>query len=210
MSELILCTPRRLPQQLRVAAAQRSLEINPANQPPPGIAARALGPGDAMGRERLALVVGSRWPSSGIKLTVAFMDKPPADLRARILLHMNAWGKSANVKFVASSTDPKVRIARLDHSPSMSGYWSYVGTEILSIPKDQPTLNLEAFTMDTPESEFHRVVRHETGHTLGFPHEHMRRELVAKIDPAKAIQYFGRTQGWTPQEAERWLAPVLN
>ena len=162
-----------------------------------------------MGRQRLALVVGSRWPASGIKLTVGFMDKPPADLRARILLHMNAWGKSANVKFVASSTDPKVRITRLDHPPAMSGYWSYVGTEILSIPKDQPTLNLEAFTMATPESEFHRVVRHETGHTLGFPHEHMRRELVAKIDPAKAIEYFGRTQGWTPQEVQDQVLTAL-
>src|SRR5260221_10607066 len=98
MSELIVCTPKRLPRELRVEAAQRALEINPANQPPPGIAARALA-GDAMGRERLALVVASRWPASGIKLTVGFMDNPPADLQARILLHMNAWGKTANVHF---------------------------------------------------------------------------------------------------------------
>jgi Matrixin. len=52
--------------------------------------------------------------------------------------------------------------------------------------------------MQTPESEFHRVVRHEIGHTMGFPHEHMRRALVAKIDEKKAIEFFGRTQGWTP------------
>jgi hypothetical protein len=46
---------------------------------------------------------------------------------------------------------------------------------------NEPTMTLEAFTMNMPESEFHRVVRHETGHTMGFPHEHMRRELVDKI-----------------------------
>ena len=57
-------------------------------------------------------------------------------------------------------------------------------------------MNLQNFTMDTPESEYHRVVRHETGHTLGFPHEHMRQELVARIDPNKAYDYFWRTQGW--------------
>ena len=57
-------------------------------------------------------------------------------------------------------------------------------------------MNLEAFTMSTPEAEYHRVVRHETGHTLGFPHEHMRRELVNLIDPDKAIAFFGATQGW--------------
>jgi len=63
--------------------------------------------------------------------------------------------------------------------------------------------------MNTPESEFHRVVRHETGHTLGFPHEHMRRELVAKIDAKKAIAYFGRTQGWTEAEVrQQVLTPI--
>ena len=64
-----------------------------------------------------------------------------------------------------------------------------------TIPAKAQTMNLEAFTMNTPESEFHRVVRHETGHTLGFPHEHMRKALVDKIDPQKALEFFGRTQG---------------
>src|ERR1700736_1297248 len=57
-------------------------------------------------------------------------------------------------------------------------------------------MNLEGFTMSTPESEYRRVVRHETGHTLGFPHEHMRKELVARIDPQKAYDYFLQTHGW--------------
>src|SRR5262245_52498191 len=70
-------------------------------------------------------------------------------------------------------------------------------------------MNLEAFTMNTPESEFHRVVRHETGHTMGFPHEHMRRELVNEIDPDKAIAYFGATQGWSPTEVRHQvLTPI--
>jgi hypothetical protein len=57
-------------------------------------------------------------------------------------------------------------------------------------------MNLQGFTMNTSESEFKRVIRHEAGHTLGFPHEHMRRELVARIDPEKAYSYFLRTQNW--------------
>ena len=56
-----------------------------------------------------------------------------------------------------------------------------------------PTMNLEGFTMRTPESEFLRVVRHEAGHTLGFEHEHMRTQLVQRIDRKKAIAYFRRT-----------------
>lgn len=208
MDKIIVCTPRSLPSSKLVGAATRALQINPANHPSPGVRANLM-TGGAAGRMRLAIVIGRRWPTTGVRLGVGFLDNPPANLRKRILLHMNAWAKSANVKFVASNTDPKVRIARLDSPPSMSGYWSYVGTEILEIARGEPTMNLEGFTMATPESEFHRVVRHETGHTLGFPHEHMRRELVKKIDEAKAIKFFGKTQGWTPTEVRQQVLTPL-
>jgi hypothetical protein len=208
VSKLIVCTPKSLPPAKVIAAANRALRMNPANHPPTHLVARSLARGPA-DRLRLALVVGRRWPTSGVRLTVGFLDGPSVALRKRILRHMNAWAKTANVKLVETKADPQVRIARLDSPPDMAGYWSYVGTEILEIPKNQPTLNLEAFTMQTPESEFHRVVRHETGHTLGFPHEHMRRQLVAKIDPAKAIKYFQATQGWSAQETrEQVLTPL--
>jgi hypothetical protein len=70
-------------------------------------------------------------------------------------------------------------------------------------------MNLEAFTMQTEDSEFYRVVRHETGHTLGFVHEHMRRELVKKIDRKKAIAFFLREDGWDEQETiDQVLTPI--
>ena len=160
-------------------------------------------------RLRLALEVAKRWPASGVRLTVGFLDSPPADLRARILLHMNAWAKTANVLFTESNTDPDVRISRIDTPVADAGYWSYLGTDIKSIPRGEATMNLESFTMSTPESEYKRVVRHETGHTLGFPHEHMRRQLVNRIDRAKAIKYFARTDGWTPEDVESQVLTPL-
>jgi hypothetical protein len=53
-------------------------------------------------------------------------------------------------------------------------------------------------------------VRHETGHTLGFPHEHMRKELVDRIDPKKAIAFFGKTQGWSPAEVRQQVLTPLD
>ncbi len=206
--EVIVCLPRKLSEDRMIHAAREAVRINPANHPAGPHLARALG-GSGMIPARLAIVIRKRWPVTGVHLTVGFLDGPPSDLKRRILLHMNAWAKTANVHFAEVKTDPQVRIARLDSPPEMAGYWSYVGTEILSIPAKEPTLNLDSFTMNTSESEFHRVVRHETGHTLGFPHEHMRRELVARIDPEKAIAYFGATQGWTPAEVrEQVLTPI--
>jgi hypothetical protein len=70
-------------------------------------------------------------------------------------------------------------------------------------------MNLEGFTMDTPDSEFFRVVRHETGHTLGFPHEHMRKELIERLDPEKVIVDFMRTQGWTRRDVINQLLTPL-
>lgn len=71
-------------------------------------------------------------------------------------------------------------------------------------------MNLEGFTMNTPEREFTRVVCHEAGHTLGFPHEHMRKDLVARIDPQKAYEYFLQTQGWDKQTVDQQVLTPLD
>jgi hypothetical protein len=155
--------------------------------------------------EHLALLTPKYWGKSGVRLTVGFLDNPPADLRARLLSHMNAWGAWANVQFVETAGSAQVRIARTAGGQT-GGYWSYLGTDILSIDPSQPTMNLDSFTMNTADSEFFRVVRHETGHTLGFPHEHLRSEIIDRIDREKAIAYFMASQGWS---RDKVIAQVL-
>lgn len=204
----LVCTPKSLPRTRLRAAARTALTINPANATLHRSVLRTpIGrPG---GQPRIVVVVARRWPASGVRLTVQFLDSPSAELRARILRHMNAWNRSANVRFTETRGTGQVRIARLDSPPDMAGYWSYLGTEILEVPPDQPTMNLEGFTMREPEGEFRRVVRHEAGHTLGFDHEHMRRALVKKIDVAKAIAFYDEDQGWTADEVrEQVLTPL--
>ena len=153
-------------------------------------------------------MTSKRWHGDGVNLSVGFLDNPPKELRQKILSHMNAWNKTANVQFHETKTDPQVRIAR-ESGEVVGGYWSYLGTDILQIAPDKPTMNLEAFSMDTPDSEFFRVVRHETGHTLGFPHEHMRRDLVEMIDKEKAIAYFSLTAGWTKEKVMKQVLTPL-
>jgi hypothetical protein len=141
---------------------------------------------------------------------VSFMDTRSNALRTHILKHLNAWSRTANVRFAETNGVGQVRIARLDGPPDMSGYWSYLGTEILAVDEEEPTMNLEGFTMRTPESEFVRVVRHEAGHTLGFDHEHMRSEIVARIDRRKAIAFYDEDQGWTPAEVKQQVLTPLS
>jgi len=207
---IIVCRPKSLQLDMLASAARKALIINPANETERHTIERTP-VGRRGGPRRIAVVIGRKWPIKGVQLSVSFMDSPKTDLRKRILLHMNAWGQQANVKFAETSGVGQVRIARLDSPEDQAGYWSYVGTEILEIDKDEPTMNLEGFTMRTSEAEFKRVVRHEAGHTLGFDHEHMRSEIVKLIDRDKAIEFFDKDQGWTPEEVEEQvLTPLKN
>jgi hypothetical protein len=44
---------------------------------------------------------------------------------------------------------------------------------------------------------------------MGFPHEHMRQEIISRIDQDKAIAHFGATQGWSKQEVvDQVLTPL--
>ena len=199
-----VCTPKTLPTRLLVQAAATAVQINPVNAPGVGPLAEV-----AMDIHleplRIAVLTAKYWGPTSRRLTVSFLESTPANLRTRILSHMNAWSQTIGITFAETQGTGQVRISR-----GPGGYWSYLGTDILHIPQNRPTMNLQGFTMNTPESEYRRVVRHETGHTLGFPHEHMRQELVARIDRQKAYEYFRRTQGWDPRTVDQQVLTPLD
>lgn len=204
MPQQIACTPKYLPLEHWPVAAERAIQINPANRPQAEQLARVL-PSFAPSVEYIAALTTKWWHSGKVALGVTFLDIGDPGLRGRILQHMNAWSASANVAFSEAANGGQVRIA----TTAGGGYWSYIGTDILSIAADQPTMNLDSFSMGTPESEYHRVVRHETGHTMGFIHEHMRQALVEQIDPAKAYEFYLETQGWSQTVVDQQvLTPI--
>src|SRR5687768_9843012 len=206
---IIVCRPKSLSIDKLVAAERRAIEINPENAMERRTVVRTP-VGRRGGPRRIAVVVARRWPVTGVRLSVSFLDNPSTALRGRILEHLNAWGEHANVLFSETNGTGEVRIARLDSPPDMAGYWSYLGTEIREVEEDEPTMNLEGFTMRESEAEFRRVVRHEAGHTLGFDHEHMRSDIVKRIDRAKAFKLFKEEQGWTRKEVEEQVLTPLS
>ncbi len=207
------CIPRKVVSIASVKKeAKRAIEINPLNRPNGVAMYKRLGRMPTP--EELALATKKYWGVGGVRLTVGFLDNASQELRNRILSHMNAWNKTANIEFIETQNaqDADVRINRERiNDPQWGGYWSYLGTDITLYqgPNGQ-NMNLEAFTMATSDSEFYRVVRHEAGHALGFPHEHMRAELVAKIDRAKAVDFYKTLAGWTPQDVDQQVLTPLN
>lgn len=198
------CSVKQVPERLLFKAADVATRINPVNAPVFGLSS-AVGAGAVLPTPLAAAVVTAKyWGPTPRRLTVSFLDNPSAELRRRIISHLNAWTRTGCIEFVETQQNGQVRISR-----GGGGYWSYLGTDILLIPQNRQTMNLEGFTMNTRDSEFIRVIRHEAGHTLGMPHEHMRRALVSRIDPEKAYEYFRRTQGWDrPTVDQQVLTPL--
>src|SRR5215813_255622 len=95
---IIVCRPKSLPLEKFGLAERRAIEINPDNASERRTVARSP-IGRRGGPRRIAVVIARKWPKKGVRLSVSFLDNPSVALRARILLHMNAWGERANVRF---------------------------------------------------------------------------------------------------------------
>ena len=197
------CTIKEVAPDQLVAAASNAVAINAANAAVPDALQRSL-PDEVIPPEHLAVLTSEILGQGGCptdgrlpRQSACRSPRPHPQPHECVEFHGNA-----NVQFVETAVSPQVRIARTRGD----GYWSYLGTDVGLIPANQPTMNLASFTMATADSEFHRVVRHETGHTLGFPHEHMRSQIIDRIDREKAITLFMSTQGWS---REKVIAQVL-
>ena len=153
--------------------------------------------------DRLAVLKAKYWGPK-VDLGVTFLDGADVATKAKVLLYANKWGEYGNIRF-RESADGEIRIAR-----EKDGYWSYLGKDILGIPKGKATMNLEGFTSRTPDREYDRVVCHEFGHTLGFPHEHERAEIIALLDVEKTVAYFQRHGGWDRKTTMEQVFGVLD
>ncbi|KAL6355776.1 hypothetical protein LRP88_09359 [Fusarium phalaenopsidis] len=112
--EVIACTVKLLPRSEWGSAATTAISNNPANAPVMEMLPRGT-TGESVNviPDQRTLLTTRYWGSSGVRLSVGFLDNPPVDLRDRILSHMNAWGKYAKVQFLntASGYAGDVRIA---------------------------------------------------------------------------------------------------
>lgn len=80
------------------------------------------------------------------------------------------------------------------------GSWSYVGRDILTIPKDERTMN---FGWDLTDAYGMSTALHEIGHTMGFQHEHQSPFAGITWDTKAVIKSLsGPPNRWSKRDIE--------
>lgn len=190
------CTDVALPTELLLEASRRAVEENPVNAP--AIPRGSILPGlNGPPPIALAALTGKLW-KPGRTLRCRFLDGNPA-IHRRVEPLAHEWEQFANIKFeFGNDADAEIRI-----SFAQSGSWSYLGTDALSIPKAQPTMNYGWLTTSTPDDEYARVVIHEFGHALGCIHEHQNPATNIPWDKEAVYAYYqGPPNNWSRSQVD--------
>lgn len=136
------------------------------------------------GPTRAAFEIAKLWPN-GTTLHIRFLNGS-AQQKQIVRQFAPQWTQHANLTFVFDDApNAQIRIAFND-----DGAWSYIGTDALGIPSNQPTLNLGW--------QDEGVVLHEFGHLIGMIHEHQnpRGNAIQWNEPAVIQALSGPPNNW--------------
>jgi Astacin (Peptidase family M12A) len=192
-----MCCDRILVGMQKIQAMQAAIKENPLNGPPPPPKNKPFGASSLGAPMKLALMTGKKW-KDGRTIGVAFMDGS-ATQKTRVIAQAKKWEPYANIHFdfTASKAAAEIRISFV----ADSGSWSYIGTDCLTIAKNEPTMNFGWLRDDTDDVEFERVVVHEFGHALGAIHEHQNPKGGIAWNEAAVYAFFaGPPNNWTKDE----------
>ncbi|MGI2904985.1 M12 family metallopeptidase [Tolypothrix sp. VBCCA 56010] len=154
--------------------------------------------GDTVESSRMALIADKKW-KPGRTLRVRFLDGDPI-VHQKIAQVAQQWSQFGNIKFQFGN-DPNAEI-RISCKLG-AGSWSYIGTDALNIPKNQPTMNYGWLKPDSDNREYFRVVMHEFGHALGCIHEHQHPQAGIPWNREAVYRYYmSAPNNWNKQSVD--------
>lgn len=166
-------------------AAEVARRENPVNAP-------EVEPGFYPIPLELAVLTSSKW-SPGRVIKIAFMDGSATQIQ-EVRRQAELWLPLISLSFDWSAP---LRSADVRISFSQNGAWSYIGTDCLTIPPGQPTMNYGFLQEGTAVHEF--------GHMLGCIHEHQS-PAAGKIPwiASRVYAYYGGPPNrWSKQTVDQ-------
>lgn len=163
---------------------------------PPAVSI-ALPAGLSAKRESAIRLVKNKWVN-GTQLHYHFLESPlwkwTDQQKAVVRWAFDRWkGLDIGLSF-AEVDDPSEAELRIGFDQT-DGSWSYVGTDVLTAPPGEPTMN---YGWDLTTEWGHATALHEIGHALGMPHEHQNpRAGIVWNEEAVYNAFSGQPNYWS-------------
>lgn len=145
----------------------------------------------------LAMYQSLFW-QNGRTLRVKFLGGT-SSIHEKIKEYAGVWEQYANIHFTfVNSGDAEIRIAF-----QSGGSWSHIGTNSLTIPQSDPSMNFGWFDTTTSEDDFSSTILHEFGHALGCIHEHQSPAATLKWDKPVVYKEYLKSQRWNADDVNK-------
>ena len=137
----------------------------------------------------------------GDKLKVYFFGGQD-ERTQRVIEYASIWSEHCSIKFEPTTDFSEAKIRVAFQAPSSQ---SYIGTDALGVPRNEPTINFGWLDGHLPEKDYKQVVLHEFGHALGLIHEHQSPAVKVNWNKSFVYWYFWQHHNWTKAEVNRNL-----
>lgn len=165
-----------------------------------------------------AAVTRTLWPhtkNSQLVLKVSFMNGSDFQ-QNKVREYASVWSRVSESSWDGKKDKNKIQFNFVPYEPSGAsaadiriyfedgGSSSYVGSECLDVPKNEPTMFFGWVNEQESEESIRQVILHEFGHALGLVHEHQHPEVSISWDSAKVYRYYHDTQKppWTKEQVD--------